>query len=339
MRRHQNAIAIRPLDKRGACARGGVRTLIAAIVAFLSVATTFADAPRVPLRGGRVGPNSGGVVQAGVEADDEIAHPALRRGNLPQGVPVEPDAPAAAAATAFSPEQLVSPGGLPSTLRLMMLMTVLSLAPSILMMTTCFVRFAIVLGLLRQALGTPQLPPNQVLTALCLFLTFFTMSPVWQESYSEGVRPYTQPAAGETPLEFSEAFNRAVRPLHRFMSEQIDHAGNGDTVWMLLDHYQPNSDRETESYDPPRNYEDVPLSVLASSYLLSELKVGFLIGFRIFLPFLVLDLVVATVLTTLGMMTVPPTLVSFPFKLLLFVLIDGWSLTVGMLLQSVRPVG
>ncbi|MGQ0634657.1 MAG: flagellar type III secretion system pore protein FliP [Planctomycetaceae bacterium] len=235
-------------------------------------------------------------------------------------------------------EKLLSPSGLGSTLQVMMLMTVLSLAPSILIMTTCFVRFAIVLGLLRQALGTQQLPPNQVLMGLCLLLTSFVMAPVWKQSYEEGIRPYTEAAPGAAAPSLPETFAATVGPIRQFMGEQIDQAGNGDTVWMLLDHERHSSGSlaEDESELPPK-YTDLPLPVLASAYILSELKVAFLIGFKIFLPFLIIDLVAASLLTGAGLMMLPPTVVSFPFKLLLFVLIDGWSLTVESLLASVRP--
>ena len=217
------------------------------------------------------------------------------------------------------------------------LMTVFSLAPSILMMTTCFVRFAVVLGLLRQALGTQQGPPNQVLTAICLFLTFLVMSPIWQRCYDEGIRPYTNPAAGEQPLDEAAALTRTIAPVRRFMSEQIDKTGNAEAVWMLLEFQRPPTDSAAaENWHEPENYDEVPFTVLAPAYLLSELKVAFLIGFQLFLPFLVIDLVVATILTSLGLTMLPPSMVSIPFKLLLFVLIDGWFLTVGMLLESVR---
>ena len=232
-----------------------------------------------------------------------------------------------------------SPQQLGLSLKMMVLLSVFSLVPSLLMMTTCFVRFAVSLGLLRQALGTQQGLPNQVLTAICLFLTILVMSPVWQRSYDEGIRPYTNPAAGESPIDEATAIARAVAPLRAFMSQQIDKADNADAIWMLLDFQRPAEDSPSAStWHEPKNYDEVPLTVLAPAYLLSELKVGFLIGFQLFLPFLVIDLVVAMILTSLGLTMMPPSMVSLPFKLLLFVLIDGWFLTVGMLLESVRVV-
>ncbi|MBI3865640.1 MAG: flagellar type III secretion system pore protein FliP [Planctomycetia bacterium] len=237
----------------------------------------------------------------------------------------------------FRPESVVSPGGLSSTINLMVVLTVLSLAPSILIMTTCFIRFIIVISLLRQAMGTQQLPPNQVLIALCLFLTFLVMSPVWQASYDEGIRPYTNPASDEATPTLAQTFTNTARPIRQFMFEQIEKAGNEDALWLFLDYQLPEADGEAREVRYANlRYKDVPLPALASAYILSELKVAFIIGFQIFLPFLVIDMVVSTVLMSMGMMMLPPTLVSFPFKLLLFVLIDGWVLVVGMLLESVR---
>ena len=232
---------------------------------------------------------------------------------------------------------IADPATVGASLKVLAAVTILGLVPSILMMTTCFVRFTVVLGLLRQALGTPQALPNQILTALAMFLTFLVMAPVWQRSYDEGIRPYTQPAAGARPLDEVTAFQRTAAPLREFMARQIDQAGNADAVWMLIDYQRPEATSQAAaSWREPKSYDDVPLTILAPAYLLSELKVAFLIGFQIFLPFLVIDLVVASILTSLGLTMLPPSMVSLPFKLLLFVLIDGWFLTVGMLLESVR---
>ncbi len=251
----------------------------------------------------------------------------------------QPVAPQIGVPNGLDPHALTSPAGIGTSLKVLALMTVLGLVPSILMMTTCFVRFSVVLGLLRQAIGTQHAPPNQVLTALSLFLTFLVMAPVWQRCYDEGIRPYTQPAPGEQPLDDATAFQRTAAPLRQFMSQQIDRAGNADAVWMLLDFQRPAENSPAASrWHEPQSYDDVPLTVLAPAYLLSELKVAFLIGFQIFLPFLVIDLVVASILTSLGLTMLPPSLISLPFKLLLFVLIDGWFLTVGMLLESVRVI-
>jgi flagellar biosynthetic protein FliP len=244
------------------------------------------------------------------------------------------------AISGFQPEQLVSPGGLSSTLNLMVVLTVLSLAPSILIMTTCFIRFIIVTSLLRQALGTQQLPPNQVLVALCLFMTFMVMSPVWQRCYDEGIKPYSDPQPNQPQPTLAETFKNTAAPIREFMYDQILNAKNSDTIWMFLDYQFPPKESENEQdRGLPATDAEIPLPTLISSFILSELKVAFVIGFQIFLPFLVIDMVVSTVLMSMGMMMLPPTLVSFPFKLLLFVLIDGWTLSVGMLLDSVRLSG
>jgi flagellar biosynthetic protein FliP len=224
------------------------------------------------------------------------------------------------------PESWTSPERLSSTLQVMLLLTVLSLAPAMLMMTTSFVRIVVVLGLLRQAIGTQQLPPSQVITTLALFMTLLVMGPTWNEIYQQAFRPYTQ---GEI-TDPEEAWNAGVLPLKRFMSRQIDLAGNSDDVWLFYD-YLPEAQRSTR---PPETYDDVPLVVLLPAFMLSELKVAFLIGFQIYLPFLILDLVVSSVTISMGMMMLPPVMISLPLKLLLFVLVDGWTLVVGMLLES-----
>jgi flagellar biosynthetic protein FliP len=233
--------------------------------------------------------------------------------------------------TPIDVEQMLSPNGMSSTLKIMLLLTVISLAPSILIMTTCFMRFVIVFGLLRQALGTQQLPPNQVLISLSLFLTFLVMSPVWKHAYEDGIRPYTNPAVGQEPITLEEAFHRTAGPVRRFMIEQIQRTGNTDSVLTFLEFQHPN-----ENAPAPEKLEDVDTVVLLPAFMVSELKTAFVIGFQIYLPFLIIDMVIATVLISMGMMMLPPVLISLPFKLLLFVLIDGWALTVGMLLESVR---
>ncbi|MFH5803811.1 flagellar type III secretion system pore protein FliP [Alienimonas sp. DA493] len=237
---------------------------------------------------------------------------------------------------ALNPDVALSPGGLTNTLKILGLLTVLSLAPSILLMTTCFVRFVIVIGLLKQAIGTQQMPPNQVVVSLCLFLTVAVMGPVWGRCYDEGIRPYTDPAPGEAPPTLNEAFERTAAPLRAFMADQIERTGNGAAVRLFLDYRRPADASPGEG--DPQTYDEVPLGVLIPAYMLSELKTAFVIGFQIYLPFLVIDLVVSAVLISMGMMMLPPVLISLPFKLLLFVLVDGWFLTVGMLMEGVRPL-
>jgi len=224
------------------------------------------------------------------------------------------------------PESWTSPERLSSTLQVMLLLTVLSLAPAILMMTTSFVRIVVVLGLLRQAIGAQQLPPSQVITTLALFMTLLVMGPTWTETYNQSIRPYSR---GEI-TDPETAWNIGIVPIKRFMSRQIDMANNSDDVWLFYE-YLPANQR---SVKPPETYEEVPLVVLLPAYMLSELKVAFLIGFQIYLPFLILDLVVSSVTISMGMMMLPPVMISLPLKLLLFVLVDGWTLVVGMLLES-----
>jgi len=222
------------------------------------------------------------------------------------------------------PKGWTSPEGLSSTLQVMLLLAVLSLAPAALLMTTCFVRIVVVLSLLRQAIGTQNLPPTQVITTLALFLTLLIMTPVWKQVYDDAVVPYTQ-----HQISPGQAWDAGVAPIRRFMSMQIENTHNTEDVWLFMS-YLPH--RAT-----PKSYDDVPLQALLPAFMLSELKTSFLIGFQIYLPFLILDMVVASVMVSMGMLMVPPVTVALPLKLLLFVLVDGWHLVVGMLLQSFPP--
>ncbi len=225
---------------------------------------------------------------------------------------------------ANGPEQWTSPEGLSSAIQVMLLLTVLSLAPAVLLMTTCFVRIVVVLGLLRQAIGTQQLPPSQVITALALFMTLLIMSPVWKQVYDQAIVPYTNKEIG-----LEQAWSAGVEPIRRFMSMQIARTGNSDDVHLFLQ-YLPNQ-------PSPNDYNDVPLEALVPAFMLSELKTAFLIGFQIYLPFVILDMVIAAVMVSMGMLMLPPVIISMPFKLLLFVLVDGWHLVVGMLMESFQP--
>jgi flagellar biosynthetic protein FliP len=222
------------------------------------------------------------------------------------------------------PDAWLSPKGLSSSLQILLLLTVLSLAPAILLMTTCYVRIIVVFGLLKQALGAQQLPPSQVITSISLFVTIFVMSPVWTKVYNDAIEPYTKDGSQMTA---TEAWERGVAPIHAFMSSQIDMAGNHDDVLLFHSRYAPGSPE-------PKYFKDVPLQVLLPAYMLSELKTAFLMGFKIYLPFLILDIVIASVTVSMGMMMLPPAMISMPFKLLLFVLVDGWRLVVQMLLDS-----
>jgi flagellar biosynthetic protein FliP len=226
------------------------------------------------------------------------------------------------------PARWTSPQGLSSALQVMLLLTVLSLAPAVLLMTTSFIRIVVVLGLLRQALGTQQLPPSQVITSLALFMTLLIMAPVWKDVYDRAIVPYTDPA---TSMSLEEACDQGSYPIRRFMARQIVAADNAEDIHMFY-RYLP------EGTPAPETFDEVPLRVLLPAYMLSELKTAFLIGFQIYLPFLILDIVVASVTISMGMLMLPPVMISLPFKLMLFVLVDGWHLVVEMLLQSFVPV-
>ena len=221
-----------------------------------------------------------------------------------------------------------SPEGIWPSIKVGLLLAVLSLAPAIILMTTCYVRVVVVLTLLRQAFGGQQLPPMQVVTALSLFLTLLIMAPVWNEVKTEAIDPYTRE---QSPISWEQAWERGIEPVKHFMVSQIKASGNADSVAVFYKHLP-------DAGAPPSTLEEVPINVLLPAFLISELKVAFLLGFQIFLPFLVLDLVVSSVTVSSGMMMLPPTMVSFPLKLILFVMVDGWNLVVGMLLQSFAPI-
>ena len=216
---------------------------------------------------------------------------------------------------------------LSSTVQIVLMLTVLTVAPSIVLMMTCFVRILTVLVLLRQALGTQQLPPSQVLTGLSLFLTILVMAPTWESIRKDAYEPYMQDQMTQL-----DAIQIAGDRLRDFMFAQIERAGNEEDVYLMYEYARQTSVPAGQEIDRA----DVPMTALAPAFLLSELKVAFVLGFRIFLPFLVIDMVIATVLVSMGMMMLPPVLISLPFKLLLFVLADGWRLVTGALMASVQ---
>ncbi|MBB6636714.1 flagellar type III secretion system pore protein FliP [Cohnella thailandensis] len=226
-------------------------------------------------------------------------------------------------AAAFASEPIVSidigDGGEPvgaSSLTLLLVITVLSLAPAILIMMTCFTRIVIVLGFVRTSLGTPTMPPNQVLIGLALFMTLFVMSPTISQVNQQAVQPYLDGEITQT-----EALSKAAVPMKEFMYKQTR-----EKDLLLFMNYT-----KTEK---PETYQDIPLTVLVPAYAMSELKTAFQMGFMIFIPFLVIDMVVSSTLMAMGMMMLPPVMISLPFKILLFVLVDGWYLVVKSLLTS-----
>ena len=235
--------------------------------------------------------------------------------------------------TSWLPASWLGPSGLGPSMQLMLAVSIIGLLPSIFLLSTSWIRFVVVLGLLRQAIGGAQILPNQVITGLSLMLTIAVMAPVWEAAYHEGIEPY-QNAKYETEADqrqaLGQAAQRTLAPLRRFMVSQIQAAGNENTVTLFL-----RARERASTSTSPQFYEDLPLSVLLPAFVLSELKVAFLIGLQVILPFLVIDLVTSSLLTGLGLASLPPMWVSLPLKLLVFVSIDGWFLTVEMLLQSV----
>lgn len=213
-------------------------------------------------------------------------------------------------------EDLDEPEKVSSALQILILLTILTLAPSILIMTTSFSRIIIVLSFLRQAMGTQQTPPTQVLIGLGLFLTLFVMSPVWSEVNERALKPYLAEEMSQL-----EALKQAETPIKKFMLRQTRekdlalfiHLGNENKV---------------------NHAEEASMQTIIPAFIISELKTAFQIGFLIYIPFLILDMVVASILLSMGMMMLPPVLISLPFKLMLFVMVDGWYLTVGSLMKS-----
>lgn len=212
-------------------------------------------------------------------------------------------------------------GSLSTPLRLLMVLTVLSLAPAILIVLTSFTRIVIVLAMLRQGLGMPETPPNVVLVSLALFLTIFTMSPVWTTISDQALQPY---AAGT--ISDVQMVDKALDPLRKFMAAQV----REKDLSLIF---------ELAKVEPPQKLEDVKTTHLIPAFMLSELRKAFEIGFVLFLPFVLIDLIVASVLMSLGMIMVPPLAFSLPLKILLFVLIDGWALLSSTLVKSFAPIG
>ncbi len=224
-------------------------------------------------------------------------------------------------------------GGTSGPISIVLLLTLLTVAPSILILCTSFTRFVVVLGLLRQAIGTQGLPPSQVIVGLSVLLTFVAMGPTLEAMWDGGLKPYLDAPAAER--DSMAAWEGVKAPLRSFMVGQIRHAGNESSVRMMMEFggWDPEIDGDLDIEVDPGMLELVP------AYVLSELKVAFLIAFRIYLPFLVIDMVVSSLLISMGMMMLPPVFVSLPFKLLLFVIADGWMLVAGSLLHGVAAAG
>lgn len=226
------------------------------------------------------------------------------------GLPAFTSTPSAGGSTAYS-----------VNVQVLLLMSALSLLPAALLMMTSFTRIIIVLALLRQALGTGQTPSNQILIGLSLFLTYFVMSPVLDKVYTDAAQPYL-----DSKMEFQPALAAAAKPVRGFMLAQTRESS-------LL------TFSKIAGKGPFKNADEIPFSVLAASFVTSELTTAFQIGFLIFIPFVVIDLVVSTVLMSMGMMMLSPMIISLPFKLMLFVMVDGWALVMGTLASSFRVLG
>jgi flagellar biosynthetic protein FliP len=205
-----------------------------------------------------------------------------------------------------------------SVIQIMVLLTVLTFAPAILIMMTSFTRIIIVLSFIRNAIGTQQTPPNQVLIGLALFLTFFIMSPIATEINEQSIQPYLNNEIKET-----EAIDRAMKPIRKFMFKQT----KAEDLALFLD---------IAEIEKGQAMENIPTSTLIPAFIISELRTAFKIGFMIFIPFLVIDMVVASTLMSMGMMMLPPVMISLPFKILLFILVDGWSVITKVLVTSFR---
>lgn len=216
----------------------------------------------------------------------------------------------------FGVEDANTPDQVSNALQVLFLLTILSVAPAILLMTTCFTRIVIVLGFVRQAMGTQNMPPTQVILGLSLFLSFFIMSPTFNRINEEALQPYLN-----EQIDQPAALEKAITPMRDFMFSQVREA-----ELTLLTEITMDSE--------PADSEDVPTMTLIPAFMLSELKRAFQMGFMIYIPFLVIDMIVASILMSMGMMMLPPVIISMPFKLLLFVLVDGWSLVVGSLIKS-----
>ncbi len=209
-------------------------------------------------------------------------------------------------------------GGMVISLQVLILLTILSLVPAILIMMTSFTRIIVVLSFLRHALGTQQIPSNQVLISLALFLTLFVMGPAWQKINSEALQPYLSKKITQ-----EEAINKGIVPMREFMLRQTSEKDLG-----LFVSISNTGDKQIKTPD------DIPTYTIMPAFIISELRKSFQIGFIIFIPFLIIDMVVASLLMSMGMMMLPPVVISMPFKLILFVLVDGWYLVVGSLVRS-----
>lgn len=209
-----------------------------------------------------------------------------------------------------------NPEDLSVTLQLLLLLTVLSLAPSILIMTTSYLRIIISFHFLKQALGTMQMPPNQLLAGIALFITFFIMGPTWTEVNDNALQPYLN-----EEISADSAYSRGIEPIREFMFNSV----RDEDLALFI---------KFANIEKPESRTDLPTHILIPAFVLGELRAGFIIGFFLFVPFLMIDMIVSSILMSMGMMMLPPMMISLPFKILLFILVDGWNLMVGSLIRS-----
>lgn len=209
-----------------------------------------------------------------------------------------------------------TPTQLVTSLNVLIVLTLLAMAPSLIFMMTSFLRLVIVFSFMRQAMGTQQMPPNTILISLAMILTFFIMEPIGKQAYNDGVKPYLEEKIG-----YQVAFEKGAKPFKDFM---VRNTREKDLALFF----------RIRNLENPATVDDIPFSIVISAFVISELKTAFEIGFLLYLPFLVVDMVVSSVLMSMGMMMLPPTMISLPFKLLIFVLVDGWNLLIGNLVAS-----
>jgi len=202
------------------------------------------------------------------------------------------------------------------TLQILLMMTVLSLAPSIVIMTTSFLRIIIVFNFLKTALGTPQMPPSQLLAGVALFITFFIMAPTWNKVNDEAIKPLM-----DNKISVQDAYDKGIEPIRQFMLKQT----REEDLELFIG---------LSNQVRPKTRNDVPTLVLVPAFSLSEMRAGFIMGFFLFIPFIMVDLIISSILMSMGMMMLPPMMISLPFKILLFILVDGWNLIVGSLVRS-----
>lgn len=211
-----------------------------------------------------------------------------------------------------------NPDDLAVTLQLLLLLTILSLAPSILIMTTSYLRIIIVFHFLKTALGTQQMPPNQLLAGVALFVTFFIMTPTWEKFNENALQPYL-----DKKITVEEAYDKGIEPVREFMLKNT----RAEELTFFY---------ELANIERPNTSADLPITILIPSFVLSELRAGFIIGFFLFIPFVMVDMIVSSILMSMGMMMLPPMMISMPFKILLFVLVDGWALVIGSVVRSIQ---